>query len=456
MLNELLIAERGARKAGLEIAERHPDLKDAGKMPTLLVCLDRNAAVASIRPLPVESHPWTLRDGQHNSFPFVKPEAALWTLCENDERREPAAKGKTPVSRESLLALAREATFNERVIERWPGSGLLKSLDKRRGRLTALMGTEAQSFVDSMDRFRHACNSDEGGDPQRFFLTVMQQLVEGVQRSGQADWLRIASALLFGKYNAERNRCGSEGALLLDSSDATLMMADPGMAARVSQALLDADGSGGEGSMGVSGLSGSSVRLVTDNFPQPTLPILGQTWLFSKNSEIPANDRYGRFASDAMPVGADEANRAAGALVTLTRPDREGITWRGIPGETPKQTDLLLVFVDEAPDAPVAGLVTGDEEEVDFSEEATKAGQSAAASIAAYEKRAERVVDSIRAKVSADFRKAPVRIAILRKVDPANRKVIYAGSPTVGELHLAATDWVAGERNVPSVPVGPR
>jgi len=53
------------------------------------------------------------------------------------------------------------------------------------------------------------------------------------------------------------------------------------------------------------------------------------------------------------------------------------------------------------------------------------------------------------AKVSTDLRNTPVQLIVIRKVDPANRKVVYASSPTVADLYEAATTWIAGERNLP-------
>src|SRR5208337_984086 len=108
MLNELLIVERGARQAGLEMTPRHPDVKDARSMPTLLVRLDDQGHVDSIRPVDSDLALWTLRDGQHNSFPFVQPKPALLDIPPDEgfdlqlislssDVREIPAKGKNLV-----------------------------------------------------------------------------------------------------------------------------------------------------------------------------------------------------------------------------------------------------------------------------------------------------------------------------------------------------------------------
>src|SRR5262249_44450052 len=125
MLNELLIAERGARQADIPMIEKHPHVKDAGNMPTLLVQLDQGGSVSSVRPLPAGSNVWTLRDGQHNSFPFIKLDAPLWTGPKEerlwqkvtDKRSEPSSR------RSTMLALGSTAEFNTRGLSRWPGVG---------------------------------------------------------------------------------------------------------------------------------------------------------------------------------------------------------------------------------------------------------------------------------------------------------------------------------------------
>jgi hypothetical protein len=151
-----------------------------------------------------------------------------------------------------------------------------------------------------------------------------------------------------------------------------------------------------------------------------------------------------------MPVGYITDIRLCAVLESLTSNERRGVTWRAIPGEAPKQSDLLLAFVEGVPDAPGAAALTDDAAEEDFSEEEAKTSPSGnSESIATYQKRTQRLIDAVKAKIGADFRHTPVRLLVLRKLDRANRKVAYSGAPTVGELYDAATDWVQGERNVP-------
>jgi hypothetical protein len=80
MLNELLIVERGARQAGIEMAQRHSDVKDVGRKPTLRVRLDANGRVADVDPAPANLRLWTFGKGNKQRFPFLQPNSPLMYL----------------------------------------------------------------------------------------------------------------------------------------------------------------------------------------------------------------------------------------------------------------------------------------------------------------------------------------------------------------------------------------
>jgi hypothetical protein len=456
VLNELLIAERGVRQAGLEMVERHPDVHDAGRMPTLLVRLGAEGDVSSVSPVPSEARLWKLSDGQHNSFPFVQPKPPLWAVPAGDKRRENAVDKRADNSarRSALLALGDAGHLNAKELGDWPGAGLLNRLRERRQQLASLDGTEARVVPETIERFLRACDP-AGGGPQHLLQATIRLLVAGLRESAQVDWLEVAAAILLGRYGKKRSKWEGSGALMFEATGAGALIADPKSITRVSQALRAAGGGSDRGEdPGTCGLTGLEGRLLTGNFPQPNLPFLGQTYIFAKNRDIPANDRYGRFSADAMAVGQGTAIHLDSALRTLTSEERRGVTWRAIPSEVSPQSDLLLAFVEGTLDAPAAATLT---DEDDFAQEATHAARPEGSdSIAAFEKRTERLIEAVKATVGTDFRRTPVQLAVFRKVDPANRKVVYAGTASVAELYDAASGWVAGERNVPpwlSLPV---
>lgn len=441
MLNELLVVERGARQAGVGMGQFHPDVKQARRVPTLLVRLNPDGGVGELRPVPITVTPWTLRDGQHNSFPFVQPKQPLLAVKKLKERSDPrlaiVLDKKSAARRKTLVALIHELKLNIGELDGWPGSRLLDRLRERRADLASLEGTDAAAVPATIDRFLSACDSAVGGDPIGFLSQVTEDIVAALHQATGDDWINAAAAILV----------DGAGALMFDAAGAMPSVLSPQVVGRVSEALQSRQPSPANAEFDQCALTGKTGKLVASKFPQPNLPVLGQTWLFARNKDIPANDRYGRFAADTMPVSEEASVRLAAALVALTTPDLRGKTWRDIPGEAPKQSDLLLAFVEDVPDSRLAELLVNDEDE-DLSEEATEMAPGDASG-GNFEKRCERLISAVEGAVGADFRETLVRLIVVRKVDPANRKVVYAGSPTVGALYEAARAWLNGERNVP-------
>ena len=191
-------------------------------------------------------------------------------------------------------------------------------------------------------------------------------------------------------------------------------------------------------------------NLVDDNFSQPNLPVIQQSVLFARNKNIPSAARYHRSGVDSLSVGYMTDIRFSAALETICDQNRRGLTWRAIPGETSKQFDLLLAFVESNPDSSVIEIIMEGSHEEDYSEEQSESIGENVNSIAAFEKRTERLIELVKAKAENDITKTPVQLIILRKVDPANRKVTYSSTLTVDNLYQSALDWIAGERNLPS------
>lgn len=451
MLNELLAVERGAMQAGVEIAQLHPDVKECGRIPTLLVRLLPGGQVATVRPMPPEARSWTLRDGQQNSFPFVQPKLPLLKVPAGDERRERAVKRRSEGRRDAVLGLCKEMGVNPDAFDKWPTAKFISRQQERRTQLAALKEMDARIVLATIEDFIAACDQTGNTGSQYLLESVVRQLVTGVEQNAEEDWLNVAIAILVGKFNTKKRQWECAGGLLFEADGFPLRIFDLKVALQLSRVLSEkATAATNRTESSVCRLTGLETPLLSGNFPQPNLPVLGQTFIFAKNKEIPAAHRYDRFAAEAMPVGQSTVERLAASLKALTAEQRRGKTWTDVPSDAAKQKDLFLAFVEAVPDAPAVGTLVDDDEEdeEDYSEEVPEATALVSESVATFEKRTERLIEAVRGKTS-DFQKTPVHLAVFRKVDPANRKVVYAGAPTVGELHDAAAGWAEGERNVP-------
>jgi hypothetical protein len=449
MLNELLAIEQGMKHAGFASAVRHPDVNETRSIPTLIVVLGEGGTVERVRPLtlPRDVRTWTLRNGKHNSFPFHQLSHPLLRI---DANREEGAALKSAVERtsecrrEALVQASERFAFYDDAFDKWPNSALIKHVDQRSEELALLRRTDSELALTTFERFVAACRPPGAG--RQLLHAIVERLTERLQRGADDEFVEAAAALLLGKYEAASHTWSCNGGLLFEAGGYDASIVDSRVSAAVSDALLAYDRSqDAKKSTGRCGLTGRKESLVTDKFPAPNVPLLGETYLFAKNSASKANERYGRSSTDSMPVGGSIANELAGVLRALTARNLEGKTWRSVPGEAPKQADLLLAFVDGVLDAPLADAVASD---ADFDDTSSDEG-STADSIATFIVRATRVLEAVKAKVEIDFRKTLVRFAILRKIDPANRKVVYSDSLTLGRLYDAAVEWEAGERNLP-------
>jgi hypothetical protein len=447
MLNELLIVERGARQAGIEMPLRHPDIKDAARKPTLLVFLDSHGHVARIELIAssrLKERPlWKLVDGQKNSFPFVQTKPFWDNKAIQDWKRRLSKKPSDLEKRQLFTELASASNVRSVDLGEWASAGMLEALRKRRKTLILLEKSDIAVLPITIDRFLVACDKTSGGDPSKLILEIAHRLVEELQVSASADLLEAAIALCVETGN-------KSGALYFAAEgNSQFDLTDDRLLEQLCQHLrkIDLDHAQRRGFCSITGKE--NVVLVSDHFSQPNLPVIQQSFLFARNEAIPSASRYGKKSSDSISVEYMTDIRLRAAIEALCSASRRGITWRAIPGEAPKQSDLLLAFVDEALDAPAIDILSGNAKEDDFSEEIPNSVADSASSVAAFEKRTERLIEVVQAKVKADLRSTPVRLMVIRKVDPANRKVVYASAPTVADLYNAAITWVGGERNVP-------
>jgi hypothetical protein len=446
MLNELLIVERGARQAGIGMPLRHPDVKDAARKPTLQVFLDSHGHVARVRAIAssrLKERPlWKLVDGQKNSFPFIQTKPLWDNEAIQDWKRRLSKKPSDLEKRQLFQELASDSNVRSVDLGEWASAGMLKALRQRRKNFILLEQSDIAVLPTTIDRFLVACDKVSGGDPSKLTREIAHRLIEELQVSASADLLEAAIALCVETGN-------KSGALYFDAEGSFQFdLTDDRLLEQLCQHLrkIDLDRAQRRGSCSITGKE--NVVLVSGNFSQPNLPIIQQSFLFARNEAIPSVSRYGKKSSDTIPVGYMTDIRLCAAIKELCCEKRRGTTWSAIPGEAPKQSDLLLAFVDEVLDVSTVSLLAGNEE--DLSEEEPNSVTDSASSVAVFEKRTERLINAVQAKVKTDLRNTPVRLIVIRKLDPANRKVVFASAPTVAEVYKAATTWVAGERNVPS------
>jgi hypothetical protein len=340
MLNDLYDIERGLAAYGAPVSAQHPDVKDMAKGGAILVRLDARGAIDALEWAPESGHGalWTLRDGQHNGFPGLKtgqpgnpksgkpgkgllaPDAAALAAHE-----KAWADDKTPAARRAeTLRLIAKTPFDAEGADGWPNAGHRKRIAERLVQLASLRDDPNTAAVPAaFERFLRTLERQPS-----FLADLLDRLKERLENGGD-EWIE-----------AVRNALIGPAAIYIDvaENDFPRDVRNQRQIAAVGTAL---NAAGGATSKAICSLSGVAARLHEGSAPQPNFPGLGQTYLFSRNSDIPSLTRYGKTGDESFAVGADLLGRLSGSAVYLTRPDERDKTWRLIPTESGDKPDLM-------------------------------------------------------------------------------------------------------------------
>lgn len=432
MLNDLLLIERALTANGIDLVGRHPDIKDMAKGWALRVRLAEHGRASSVEVIAEagKGAVWTLRDGQHNGFPGLKTAAGLLALDApaREEHDRFWHSNKSPVQRRTeLLRLLSEYSVDVAQTENWPSSGHRERVARRLRSLRTLADDPLSASVPAVfERFLAALDASPP-----FLEQLAIALAERVRNNGD-DWIDPVRTALIAPI-----------VLAIDVEDMEFQRdaGDVRQVGAIGRALSNPPSTGNEQVKGedICALIGKSAKLHAGNFPQPNLPGLGQSYIYSCNKDIPSLARYGRTADASFQADAELVRRLAGAIVWLTHEDRRGKTWRLIPAESGDKPDLLVVsFPAPIPADGVDALV---EDEAGDPKHVVE-GKSRLEEIASQVLEQSRGID--RHGYAADM-----AVLVLRVVDPANRKAIYTRPLGSQEFFDAATRWAKAASNAP-------
>jgi hypothetical protein len=328
LLNEFVVLERGLAAAGFSITPRHADVQSPGSMSDAVhVRLDGNGMPIEVSLLKSDrvASLWTLRNGKHNSFPYVQLKEPLLSVPTSSSWHKELIDVWKPLSLVDRRRKLHELTNEHPVASEQPNAWPVASLKARRESLGQDGPLGLGVVAAAIDRFLKA------SEHRKDFFTRLANLFLKAADEGDVEIVEIARVSLCGrKSNSDNEVVGAPLYFDVARGEFELDVASSKHICSLSQALRD------HGQMsarfGVCALIGENSRLHYGNFPQPNLPSVGQIYLFAKNEDIPAAHRYDRFAEDAIPVGLDLMHRLAGALDEITAEHRKGQTWRSVPG----------------------------------------------------------------------------------------------------------------------------
>ena len=432
MLNELVGLARSLSEFGIDVPRSHPSIKEVRKAAFLRVLLGKKG-VETVEASGVDGlanfSSWTLRDGQQNSFPAVSAKEGLIdspdpALAAAALSRDPdGKKADVPIEqRIEAIATIAAGRIAPSVADGWPG--YLPRIAERADELRGLAGSDDEPIWLVFDRFSRLATEDTAG-----LLASLVEAAAEIARSGDPLAVSLAADLLVGGggqlyFDVVETRNGS-----------AVGMTDRRGAVAAALAAFELGNETPEERAAGSGpcmLGGQDAPLHQGNYPQPNLPYLGQTYLYSRNSDTPSAARYGE---TTQSVGRDLVARLGGAIDWMCGEDGRGQRWTRIAGEREGVNDLLLAYAATDPNIPLVPLFAKEERGGEFADVSDD--------VAAADLHSETapVIEALEKLNTGGDRDPQVCLVILRQVDPANRKAVYTRAATAADLVGAANRW---------------
>ena len=177
-----------------------------------------------------------------------------------------------------------------------------------------------------------------------------------------------------------------------------------------------------------------------DRYPEPKIAELGNLKLFSVNTnEIKALDRYGLKGSKQFQATTEITQRMSGSLLYLADEKKKAITCQPIPSAQAKKRDLLIAYLDGAPDFPVKLADAFGGEAQNFSD-------------ADFAARTQPVLKALEGKLPTDP-SLKVRLLALCALDKGRKQISLHRQFRVQDFIRAARDWKNGAANTPTVSI---
>lgn len=437
----------------LEAQQIYESLVDSGWNPTLthgdlfrpgkaadairveLSCDGKKVSSIHIVDKETVSKYWAIGDNNKNRFPVLNLE--LPESCKNIKSHEALKEWATKSSKDKKHQLEKWLQNDfpvDKLGELSPA--FQKRLNERCIQLESIAETSAASFLTLLKLFAE-CSSKQY---QKWLIEILEMLKSMSLDENECSDVaqRMLVSLIFTARPEKGSRDKNKAAIpvIWDVARKGLneyQAASPLHYEKINSALLKSDCSETTALQKQRCAITDRTDLENKTFPQPNLPQLGPSRLYSRNDAIKSFGRYGKFGSDAFPLSHSHGTKLAGAISTLTTLEKEGKTWTKVIGEKWKKgqkksiptNDLLIVYQASLIDHEFATALGTDQRVV---------GE------ANFDEICKRLIERTRGAATNQLR-GKLFIVVIRKVDDGNRKVIFHNALNVESLENSARLW---------------
>ncbi len=428
MLNEFYDIANSLKAAGIKTVLLDKRIKGPSKGIKLCLEIAPNGAVADVRllPLDVVKKSWTIANGNKNSFPFVRFQDTLlvhpYTKEELKKRKQEVFKRGTDLAMAIEFLEQSAQTYEMRSLE-FDGWETYRSRIESRLEKLRLIDDELSIVPATHERFLLLAK-----DLEAFSFSLLEGLLALLKNPTDELVKTVFAVLLEG---------GEQVCFEAQMEESEFSITDPNLTLPVSESLSvsnsDSMATPNSNSRACA-VSNHPDTINETSFPQANLPLLGRTPLFARKEDVECRHRYKRRGVDSISVGNSTIAQMKAALVAICAEENEGKTWSKIPSENPSSRDLLIAYVETAPHLAVADAFV--EDDVDK---------------ATFAEKAKLIIEAVKGNQLDQTHEPRLRMLVLRKVDPANRKIIHSGAEPVAHFLDACDRWVESFEQLPAI-----
>jgi hypothetical protein len=448
MMDELYVAGKAMKDLEILPAVRYPDIHMLGKGECLLFGIDNKKQFKSLRLLSKEdaSSCWKHSKGNHHSFPAVRVMIPL--LTEGESRKiDPEAWKRMDFNNKvlQLRSLNFESlNFREQVyLSDWSYQQLgpiLECDDLETAALRQLIRCFPQ---------KPQCRD--------FLKQMLSFLQEYLGTCTDEKAMDLIKDLLTGVWDSKK-RCYVSHCMtyydVYETGQFENSVFSSATARKLSEFLFRKESQNSNHEELISDpLSGRRDWGVGDKYPNPTIPVVGPTYLYSRNKNIPCLTRYGMSDTKAFQAGRSSVQLAQNALMALTKADRENLTWKKISSGRRKGADLLLAYASQMPEnqAFLAQILGAPQTYSSINMDEVR-----------YENQKDvfddlcgQVLGALRSiqGIPSEEERNQIHMIILGTLDTGKKQIVYGNSLTVNQLCENLISWEKASHNCPVIKI---
>ncbi len=438
MINELYELSKALEHCKLLSSTTNPNVNNIGKTECLIFELDSDGVPQDIRIMAKSDSAvlWKHSKGNHNSFPAIRVQKPLLAFSEYVKiSADEWGKAKLSDKINMLLALDYTAVNSDCAgikISEWSVNELSPVLNSDSPELAAL---------------KHIlmCFPRTKSEQHSFIVNILTLLREYIDTCNQETHINFIKKLLVGEKDKKSGKY-SAGCMTyydvydIDEFDNTVGSAETQRALTELLNSCESSNFSDDDSGVMSPLSGVITEGIGYKYPNPNMPILGLTYLYSKKSDTPCLNRYGMTGTQAFQAGKSEINAVNDAISFLTSKSRQNKTWRSMSDPNRDNPNLLLAYLADDPqnDAYLA-QVLGSSAELEEREKI-------------FEDLCEQVLGSMDVVLKKNSQ-TKINLILLEKIDDGHKQVVYESSITAEQLQKNMLRWKDASYNCPPVEI---